>query len=186
MTRKLLIALLPVVACAGITPVQATPKVKTVAVSGTVNNLCSVSSPVGLTFTRIANGNGSQLTANTASLGYAISCNVKTSVKMQATALFTTTTAAAGESKIGNYTATLTPWGASTITATTAAPSTDPGTTLYPVGATAVSSGTAYAANGTVGVSGFVLPTSPPTAPTKWIKNQTYSASITLTLTVNN
>ena len=186
MTRKFLIALLPVVACAGITPAQAAPSVKTLAVSGIVNNLCSVTSPVALSFTRKANGTGALLNANTASLGYSISCNVKTTLKMQATALFTSATAATGESKIANYTATLTPWGSSTISATTAAPSDDPGTTLYPVVATPVSSGAAYAANGTVSVSNSLLPTLPATAPTKWIKNQIYSASITLTLSVNN
>ena len=43
MTRKFLIALLPVVACAGLTPAQAAPTVKTVAVSGTVAPSCSLS-----------------------------------------------------------------------------------------------------------------------------------------------
>ena len=183
MLCKLSIVLLPVAACAGLAPAQAAPSVKTVSVSGTAANYCSVTSPITLTFSMKATGNGGALVLQTSNLTYSISCNVRSSLAMQATALFTTSSpGGSGDSKVANYTATLSPWGSGTVSATTTAPSSDGGTTFYPTTPTAVSSGGAVSATGTVSIGTPTLPT----GKTQWIKNAIYSATIKLTLTVGS
>lgn len=185
MLRKLKLVLLPVAACAGLAPAQAAPIVKTVSISGTAGNYCSVSGTIPLSFTAKSNGSGTQFPTqnmNTTNLAYNIACNVKSSLTMGATALFTSNPPGTGDSKIANYTATLSPWGSGSVSATTAAPSTDPGTTLYPTTPTPVSSGGAVSASGTVAISNITRPS----GTNQWEKNQVYGANITLVLTPNN
>lgn len=183
MSRKLVLALLPVAACVGFTPAQAAPSVKTVAVAGTVGNWCSVTSPLNLSFSMKASSNGMILTmVAPTNLAYSISCNVKSSLAMQATALRTTATVTGQESAIANYTATLGPWGNGNVSATTTAAATDNGSTLFPANPTAVSSGSSVNTSGTVTIGTPATPV----GRNKFGGNAVYNATIKLTLTPNN
>ena len=189
MNRRLLPYLVPagMLACAGAIPAQAAPATKTVEVTGTVANMCSVTqlAPIVLSTTVPANGKLDPTLEGRNWTIANVNCNSPTRIAVSAKALrrnVPRTSLTPSQSQTINFTASATGWSPAAATVTT-------GETT-PLGTGATYNGTprvqsqAKSAAITVTVSGFIAVTAQSNSAAKPVDGA-YSATITIAIVPN-
>lgn len=117
MLRKAIYSLLPVLACAGVTPGQAAPRTATTTVSVAVAKQCTFGVAPSMHPAATAAGGNKVITmSGTNSWSWTVRCNAPARISLSATAL---QTGVGGAGKVANFTTTVSNWKAAPDTLTT-------------------------------------------------------------------
>jgi hypothetical protein len=175
MFRKVCLALLPVIACAGSVPTQAAPTSRSFAVSGTVGKQCTTGTLPTIAPNATANSTGTTLTFNAPlTWSFTVVCNTPGTLTITSTPLKNGTGSSA---RYANYTTTINGWNGTPNFRTTANRNGSPASSALsvdsvgPVASTVIISVSAAAA------------TSNENANPVFVANGVYAAAISVTLT---